>query len=274
MKYTFLLLFLTPFLFFCPFSCSYIQVKSEHIDGGVGEIEASGDSVGNGENKEQIKILQISDLHLKKNKAVFKNLIKKINKINPDVLLITGDSIDKSRDLYLLDDFLEKIEISGVKYAVPGNWEYWAKVNLQELDKIYKQHDVQLLINQPAKLEIKNRSIYLYGTDDSTAGNPSLKNMIIDPEAFTLIMTHSPLYFDSIVRTYPDQRLYVLSGHTHGGQITFFGKPFRLPRGSGPYVKGIYGKKKSRLYVSKGIGNSVHDFRLFAAPDIYLLILE
>ncbi|MCK5075659.1 MAG: hypothetical protein KAR38_04750 [Calditrichia bacterium] len=63
----------------------------------------------------------------------------------------------------------------------------------------------------------------------------------------------------------------MLSGHTHGGQITFFGLAPILPRGSGKYVSGWYEKEKIKLYVSRGIGTSVIPFRFMSLPEIVCL---
>ena len=46
----------------------------------------------------------------------------------------------------------------------------------------------------------------------------------------------------------------ILSGHTHGGQITFLGKAFYKPGGSGRFLRGWYRLNDIRMYVSKGIG--------------------
>ncbi|MCK5440315.1 MAG: hypothetical protein KAJ23_00350 [Maribacter sp.] len=51
-------------------------------------------------------------------------------------------------------------------------------------------------------------------------------------------------------------------GHTHGGQITFLGKEFFKPKGSGNYLRGWYRINNLRMYVSKGIGTSGPPFRL------------
>jgi hypothetical protein len=60
----------------------------------------------------------------------------------------------------------------------------------------------------------------------------------------------------------------VLSGHTHGGQITFFGLPLFKPEGSGKYNSGIYKNNKWIMNVNKGLGNSTINIRLFSSPTI------
>ena len=64
-----------------------------------------------------------------------------------------------------------------------------------------------------------------------------------------------------------------LSGHTHGGQIAFWGwAPFR-PVGSGRFVTGFYDVPGCRLFVSKGVGTSVLPVRWGVAPEVVVFDL-
>jgi predicted MPP superfamily phosphohydrolase len=61
-----------------------------------------------------------------------------------------------------------------------------------------------------------------------------------------------------------------LSGHTHGGQITFFGIVLFTPKGSGQFVSGWYDDEFPKMYVSKGIGTSIVPIRFGARVEISL----
>lgn len=240
-------------------SCASFEIKRDVIDKQLGY---------------EIKIIQISDLHINKEKKIYDDLLLKINSINPDILLITGDVIDKQDSLPLLDNFLMGIDQDIRKYAVLGNWEHWSQLNLSAFDGLYRDHGVELLINEGREITIRDTSLYIYGTDDYTGGRPNMDNFIYDERQVHIIMTHSPIYFDHINEEDLYNNLLVFSGHTHGGQVTFLGKPLYLPQGSGDYLKGIYRVGNSRVYVSKGIGNSQYDLRLFAKPDIFEVIIK
>lgn len=240
-------------------SCASFEIKKDSINLNL---------------EQEIKVLQISDLHMNKDKRIYKNLVNTINKVSPDILFITGDSLDKRDKFTLLNEFLEGIDSNISKYAILGNWEHWSNLNIEKLNDIYKKNNVKLLVNKTQIIKIKNQIINIYGTDDLTAGKPNLKNFKFNDESINIILTHSPGYFDYIVKNYNEEKLLVFSGHTHGGQITFFGKPLFIPPGSGEYLKGIYTKENSKLYVSKGIGNSKVNFRLFAKPDIFEITIK
>src|SRR5690606_11412501 len=87
--------------------------------------------------KSKIKIIQISDLHFDQLRYFHKSIAKKINSIKPDLIFITGDSVDETNKVNELNKFLKLIDNSIPKYAITGNWEYWGNVNLSKLKNIY-----------------------------------------------------------------------------------------------------------------------------------------
>ena len=88
-------------------------------------------------NREGLKIVQISDLHLKKFNDRAQQIAEQVNKLQPDIVIFTGDSIDKVEQLDGFDRFLSLLDRQTAKYAILGNWEYWAKVDLEVLTKMY-----------------------------------------------------------------------------------------------------------------------------------------
>lgn len=221
----------------------------------------------------EIAVVHISDLHINNDRSIYHNLSEIINDLKPDLLFITGDTVVSSDGLKLLDVFLKKIEPSISKYAVLGNWENLCGISLTDLKEVYEKNKIDLLVNEGRTVEIKGEVVYIYGTDDHISGTPDISAMEVKEDSLNLILTHSPGYFDKLCSVY-DGSFYAFSGHTHGGQITFFGKHLYTPNGSGSYVKGIYIKEKAKLYVSKGIGNSTIGFRFFAVPDVFYVTFK
>ena len=53
------------------------------------------------------------------------------------------------------------------------------------------------------------------------------------------------------------------------GQVRLpWGTPLWLPPGSGKFVEGTYDVDGTTMYVSRGIGNSIVDARLFCPPEV------
>lgn len=238
------------------FACNHLEIIKDEVNRNL---------------KNEIKIVHISDLHLKRDKKIYQKVIDTINNIDPDLLFITGDSVSNNKKLPLLNKILSKLNKSIKKYAILGNHEYFSKLNINDLEDTYKKNGVKLLVNSGETFTIKETVINLWGMDDYV---PNLKNFNYMDDAINIIMVHCPVYFDEIAKKYPDNEIIVLSGHTHGGQIIFFGKPILLPEGCGNYLKGKYIKGKLCLYVSKGIGNTGIDLRIHANPDIIFIGLK
>lgn len=219
----------------------------------------------------KIKIIQISDLHFDELRYFHKSIAKKINYLQPDFIFITGDSVDKTEKIELLHQFLNLIDNSIPKYAITGNWEYWGNVNLNKLKHTFSNHNCELLINENRTVAIKNRKISIIGIDDYVGGTPDLKKAIknIEKTDTTIVLSHCPEYRDVIAKQKGDLTIdLVLSGHTHGGQITFLGfVPFK-PQGSGNYLKGWYKNTQPKMYISKGIGTSILPIRFGARAEM------
>lgn len=222
-------------------------------------------------NNNKIKIIQISDLHFNKLRYFHKSIAKKINSIKPDLISITGDSVDKNEHIESLNLFLELIDNSIQKYAITGNWEYWGDVNLSELKNVYAKNNCELLINESRTISIKNRDISIIGIDDFVGGTADFGKAIENlKEAETnIVLSHCPEHRDIIAKQKGNLNIdLILSGHTHGGQITFFSiVPFK-PQGSGKYLKGWYKESEPKMYISKGIGTSILPIRLGARAEM------
>lgn len=225
----------------------------------------------------RLKIIQISDLHITSLNSQLKTLAKKINRLNPDLICLTGDAVDKQNNLVLLDEFLRLINFEIKKVAILGNWEYWGNIDLQKLDEIYKLHNCDLLINECRQYIFKNSKLSIIGIDDLLGGNADVNKAIkgYQPSDFNLILNHCPAYSD-VIGVELEKKLkfdFILSGHTHGGQINFFGYVPFLPQGSGKYLKGWYKDDFKKMYVSKGIGTSILPARFGARAEIGVFYL-
>lgn len=235
--------------------------------------------------KPRFRVVQLSDLHLRRVGQIEERVIEKVNALNPDLLLLTGDLVDRPESLPLLDIFLQKITAKN-KYAILGNWEYWGAVDLRELRNIYSRRGVTLLVNECVEYSNDGFIYQVAGLDDFTAGTPD-ERMIYETckddskdqaSAFLksdaqrtkplILMQHSPGYFAGREPLAKRMHLLTLSGHTHGGQISLFGIPLWTPPGSGPFVSGWYVTGYKDLYVSRGIGTSVAPFRFGSRPEI------
>ncbi len=220
----------------------------------------------------KIKAIHLTDLHLHDIKWVHKTIARRINKERPDVIFFTGDSIERDKYMAILEDFLGLLNADIPKIAILGNKESSGRIDIQKLKDLFRDHNGILLINEPYVLKTKKREINIIGLDDLVHGNPDFRKSIekIDKSLPVIVLNHCPAYREQIDIISIEHKInpkLILSGHTHGGQVTFFGIPLITPYGSGDYVKGWYNNGISNMYVSKGIGTTVIPLRFGARAE-------
>lgn len=210
-----------------------------------------------------------------------KDIVRKINQAKPDIAVFGGDLLDNyardrdSMDLEYLKEELRKIDAKTGKYAVWGNHDYGGGAAA-----IYKEFmtscGFEILDNESVVLE--NHGIQLIGYDDYLMGwtDPSLYH--IKSELFNVILAHEPIVSQFIES---ESENFLLSGHTHGGQVTIpFVTPKLLPEGSGQFVKGFYTEKEIdtnvsiKMYTSSGIGMTRYPFRFLNVPEIIKINMQ
>ena len=233
------------------------------------------------------KIVQLSDLHSKVFGKNNKRLVRKIEKIDPDIIVMTGDMICKKSCNYY--KIVELIEILNKKYKVYysfGNHEMAQKYNnLKRLKDELKNVGTYMLYDEHVDIIKNNQKIRLYGLNfrfnmeqeniTDTKYVNILKSAIgeYDKKIFNILLTHDPLNYE-LYDLYGSD--LVLSGHVHGGIIRLFGKGIISPRRKffPKYSAGKYIGKNGCMIVSRGLGDSGIRIRLFNFPDIVQIVLK
>lgn len=226
------------------------------------------------EGAQPIRIVQLSDLHLRSIGRLEQAVVREVAQLKPDILVLSGDVVDDARSLSVLESFLAMLA-PGHKLAVLGNWEHWSGVDLEELRALYSKHGVNLLVNETARYRIADRTLSVIGLDDFTAGRPDAALVAARaPSEIPIVIQHSPGWFETpAAKTANSRASLCVSGHTHGGQIALFGAPLWTPRGSGEFIAGRYDRTMCPLYVSRGIGTSIAPVRFGARPEIAVFSL-
>lgn len=231
------------------------------------------------------KIVHLSDLH---NQAFGKNkekLLQQIQKINPDIIVLTGDLIDSKRvgdeaSLTLVKKLPEHYPV----YFVAGNHEAWSD-QFATLSKKMEKSNVTLLRNEAIVLEKEQEHIYLLGIDDPSfqAGANeekivalNLANTLRDatPDSYKILLSHRPEH----LAVYAQEKIdLIFSGHAHGGQfrLPFIGGLVAPNQGWFPaFTGGVYTELSTQMVVSRGLGNSIIPIRLFNRPEIVVVTLS
>lgn len=233
------------------------------------------------------KIMQISDLH---NKDYHGRLSKKIEKVNPDIIVITGDLIDRrNTKIDIAIEFIKEIVEIAPIYYVTGNHEQLSGY-YDELEKELEKLNVQIMDNYYIDLNKDLDKIGLMGIADPAINQREgeylfkdnseyVKNSITDlyeniDTDFNILLSHRP----EQLSVYRDMNVdLVFSGHAHGGQIRlpFIGGLVAPNQGLFPeYTEGIHKEEETSMVVSRGLGNSIIPFRVFNKPELVMVTLQ
>lgn len=240
--------------------------------------------IGNTGSKEKRRILLLTDLHFRN--RLWPNhykLADKINELKPDLLLITGDTLDRKGKPCPMDEFFGLLLPELQKVAIPGNHDHKAEASISLLEDIYRRHNCRLLINKTDAFDLRGAKLLITGLDDFIESNSRFREAVknVGPEKHHFLLIHSPLQQEQIKKEIkeinqqrsPEEQLnirYIFAGHNHGGQIRLPGYVPVLPAKSGNYVNGWYNSEEPRLYVSKGFGTTTLPFRFGARAEITL----
>ncbi len=219
-----------------------------------------------------LRILHLSDLHVRWIGFKEEELIRKVSFLDPDVILISGDIVGRPESLDNTIEVVKSLKARIWKYGVYGEDER-ARFSGQYLDR-WKEAGLTILADRAIMVDWKRggRPFCLVGVD--TGKNTyDLDKILQDVPADVpkVMLAHSPTGVKSAALAGVD---LVLAGDTHGGQI---GIP-QLYRFSGyardsAYRSGLFKVRGTFLYVNRGLGWSLRPARFLCRPEIALLTL-
>lgn len=241
------------------------------------------------------KILQLSDLHSKRFGKENSRLIKKVEEVNPDIVVITGDMVNDDFDCSSFECVINKLIKKYKIYYIIGNHEQNVMIeNHTKFNRMIegiKRAGVNVLSNEKIRVNISTEYINLYGMHmelkyyrnfrkkESRSVYFNIEDMeeLIgrrDKETYNVLLSHNPIYFDTYSKWGAD---IVLTGHIHGGMIKlpFLGGVFSPEHKFFPeYYQGIYKKDNSFMNVNRGLGRGSFGIRLFNKPEISVITLH
>ena len=212
-----------------------------------------------------LRIAHVSDLHTSGLGRRERQLVRLLEAEQPDVILITGDTLGRSNDYEKIRPVLSRLRAPLGVWLVRGNSEL--NISPREGAVFYSRLGIEFLKNEARPLR---SDVWLVGLEGDSEGPVKLDTALssIPPDAYVIAAFHLPAFFDKVAEYAP----LAFAGHTHGGQVRVpFAPASQLPRGSGRYVGGWYTERGSRMYVSRGIGTSVLPIRFRCAPELPII---
>ncbi len=231
-----------------------------------------------GDGFDGLKIIHFSDLHYNRaiNLSKVESIVKEINLIKPDIVVFTGDLIDKDVDLSKddykdLTNVLNKINARYGKYAILGNHDYG--LDEEKVIKVYEDSNFYYLNNDYDIIyNMNNEKIFIGGISSVSEKKDDIDKTleyIKDNEDinYKIVLVHEPDISDKIVSDYSVN--LILAGHSHNGQVRLpIIGPIYTPPYSKKYYDNYYDINGTSLYISSGIGVSTINYRLWNRPSI------
>lgn len=202
---------------------------------------------------------------------------KKLENSQPDIILFAGDMFDTKvipteSDQLVLTNFLSSLDAKYGKFAVLGEMD---ANNKEVVEQILYDSNFEIIENKAMRIRKDTQDyIYLVGLPIVTSTSIDTTTLFADipEEAYVITLCHTPDIYTLLPTTQVD---VLLSGHSHGHQINlpFYGENEKII-GNENHPLGLNHLDGIRVYVSKGIGTTKQNIRLFCDPEIPIFRLQ
>jgi predicted MPP superfamily phosphohydrolase len=224
----------------------------------------------------KVTVVQISDLH---GQTQFINgyLSKMVNRVNPDLVMITGDLASTQEQLDKVLEEIRQIKCESL-FFVPGNHERYGLVqsrfqlnsdqDYEAILRTIQDANITVLSNREFPVDIGDKKFLIYGFDNSLYGKERLTMRVEDLQSFDVIimLAHSPSIIETSLQPHIPFDL-LLVGHTHGGQIRLFGHTIGAYKNYHVGLKRI--DQRKHFYINRGLGTSrLFPIRVACSPEI------
>ncbi|HEY0386395.1 MAG TPA: metallophosphoesterase [Pyrinomonadaceae bacterium] len=221
------------------------------------------------------RIAQISDVHHSRLVSIeeVRRVVALAQGAKPDLIALTGDyTTTYRRYIEPCAEALGALSAPEGVWAVLGNHDHYTDPQLTT--RALARAHISVLNNANTLIRRGSDAVQLVGIDDWDWNGTDWPRAFygVDQKRPTILLSHQPRVFD-LVET--EQVSLVLSGHTHGGQVSlpFIGAPARFSKQL-KYLRGLYEHDGAQLYVSRGTGVIGLPFRFGVPPEIAILRLR
>src|ERR1043165_1559067 len=220
------------------------------------------------------RVVQLSDIHHGpfSDREQIERAVDTANRLQPDIIALTGDYISKERHYAApCAELMGRLRARSGVYAVLGNHDHWTDAAL--ITDLFRAEGIKVLVNEGMRFEHRGASFWLAGVDDTMVGLEDLPLALAGSTAdeMKLLLAHNPIILRRAARAGVD---LVLSGHTHGGQVTWRSERSRSGRPRRRLLRGLARRGETQIYVTRGLGTVVLPVRYGCPPEVTLLTLR
>lgn len=220
------------------------------------------------------RVVQLSDIHHSPftNTDQIEESVRIANELKPDIIVLTGDYVSHEAEYVApVAEMLGKLTAPHGVFAVLGNHDHWTDAEM--LTDLFRAENIKVLINEGFHFEIDGEAIWICGVDDMMVGLHDLDLALAGAreDEFKFLLCHNPAILRHAERKGVD---FIVSGHTHGGQIRLRQNEENLIMPRNRRASGLLEKGDTQIYISRGIGTVVLPVRYQCPPEVSLLELR
>lgn len=230
-----------------------------------------------------LRIILLSDLHLREFGEKNSELVGRIRDLQPDLIAIVGDMNDKAiDDMHVVTDLCAQlVEIAPV-YYVPGNHE-WPKIVFagSTLASDLQGLGVHFLVDRYETVTIGSNTILIGGIAEAPASYEKYASAFLEDFAaqtgFKLLLVHYPEYYLEGTGALVGKNIdMTLCGHAHGGLIRLpgLGALYTPDQGFLPdLTEGVQNIAGTKVVISRGLGDGVDKVipRINNPPELVII---
>lgn len=216
----------------------------------------------------------ISDLHYpsKFTKKRLHRLVDALQRLSPDAIMLGGDYVTSNDYIAELFSSISSAKTVNGTYAVLGNHE---RNNKELIAREMRRCGIALLSDSVAVIEREGSKIFFAGVYDSFEYNAEVVQPAetVPDSLFTVLLCHTPDYAERSSTTAD----LVLSGHTHGGQVSLLGlyTPVRNSVYGTRFLRGMNNTTAgSTVITTNGVGTSRKKIRFCVPSEIVVVRLK
>lgn len=229
----------------------------------------------------KLRIVHISDIQGDQytGPAQIARYVEKINSLEPDLVIFTGDLISYGTDYITMaaEEFSKANAKYGI-YAVVGDHDYWA--GLSNVKPALEQRGIDLIEDENRIIDIGANRLLLTGVTQvySQRARPEIvKELTSATDTVSIKILASHQVSDLLLREAQENHYHLmLAGHTHGGQVRvpLFGQKFSASDLETDFVGGLYQRGDLLININNGLGFTLAPVRYNAPPTVTLIELS
>ena len=172
-------------------------------------------------------MVQISDIHIGRFGPHLSTMLRRLDELKPNILLLTGDYVKWNGDYELALEFFSRLRAPAGVFAVMGDYDYSNSrksclfCHEPGTGRQTNRHGVKFLRDSCEQAGLGEDDVVICGlngmqTEESVSHETVGYIRGMAKVRTVIVLSHSPLAFDLFSE---DDDVLILAGDTHGGQI-------------------------------------------------------